>query len=54
MRTPMASRTALATAGPAAEIEGSPMPLAPKGPLPDSDSITIDLMSGTSLAVGIR
>jgi hypothetical protein len=29
IRTPMASLMALATAGPAAEIEGSPIPLAP-------------------------
>ena len=52
--TPTASLIALAIAGAGGIIGGSPIPLAPKGPLFDSDSMKDLLNGGMSKTVGIK
>ncbi len=52
-RTPIASNTAFAMAGAVGTSPGSPMPLAPYGPLVPSLSTSIVVISGRSPMFGI-
>ena len=55
MTTPVASRTAAATAGATGSSAPSLMPLAPYGPGPSSFStMSLSIWSGRSMLVGIR